>query len=74
MTKRNFLLGKGERLISDVQGVRGGGPKGFDSSSSVTLWPFAAAKRKLLAFFVFDVSFVKLLIVGYSNATSSDSR
>ncbi|MBX9683040.1 MAG: S8 family peptidase [Hyphomicrobium sp.] len=27
MTKRNFLLGKGERLISDVQGVRGGGPK-----------------------------------------------
>jgi hypothetical protein len=27
MTKRNFLLGKGERLIEDVIGVRGGGPK-----------------------------------------------
>lgn len=27
MTKRNFLLGKGERLIEDVVGVRGGGPK-----------------------------------------------
>ena len=27
MTKRNFLLGKGERLIEPVTGVRGGGPK-----------------------------------------------
>lgn len=27
MTKRNFLLGKGERLVEDVLGVRGGGPK-----------------------------------------------
>lgn len=27
MTKRNFLLGKGERLVEDVAGVRGGGPK-----------------------------------------------
>lgn len=26
-TKRNFLLGKGERLISDVVGIRGGQPK-----------------------------------------------
>lgn len=27
MTKRNFLLGKGERLVEDVAGVRGGAPK-----------------------------------------------
>lgn len=27
MTKRNFLLGKGERLVEEVVGVRGGGPK-----------------------------------------------
>lgn len=27
MTKRNFLLGKGERLVADVAGVRGGAPK-----------------------------------------------
>ena len=27
MTKRNFLLGKGERLVEDVVGIRGGGPK-----------------------------------------------
>jgi len=27
MTKRNFLIGKGERLVGDVLGVRGGGPK-----------------------------------------------
>ena len=27
MTKRNFLLGKGERLVEKVDGVRGGGPK-----------------------------------------------
>ncbi|AXK81541.1 peptidase S8 and S53, subtilisin, kexin, sedolisin [Pseudolabrys taiwanensis] len=27
MTKRNFLLGKGERLVEDVAGIRGGGPK-----------------------------------------------
>lgn len=27
MAKRNFLLGKGERLVEDVAGVRGGGPK-----------------------------------------------
>ena len=27
MTKHNFLLGKGERLVEDIAGVRGGGPK-----------------------------------------------
>ncbi|MCB1839081.1 MAG: S8 family peptidase [Alphaproteobacteria bacterium] len=27
MTKRNFLIGKGERLAEDITGVRGGGPK-----------------------------------------------
>ena len=27
MTKENFLLGKGERLIEDIVGVRGGAPK-----------------------------------------------
>lgn len=27
MTKRNFLIGKGERLAEDIAGVRGGGPK-----------------------------------------------
>ena len=27
MAKRNFLLGKGERLVEDVAGVRGGAPK-----------------------------------------------
>src|SRR5579883_387828 len=27
MNKRNFLLGKGERLVADVAGVRGGAPK-----------------------------------------------
>jgi hypothetical protein len=27
MTKQNFLLGKGERLVEEVAGVRGGGPK-----------------------------------------------
>ena len=27
MAKRNFLLGRGERLVEDVLGVRGGGPK-----------------------------------------------
>jgi hypothetical protein len=27
MAKRNLLLGKGERLVEDVAGVRGGGPK-----------------------------------------------
>jgi len=27
MAKRNFLLGKGERLVEDVAGIRGGGPK-----------------------------------------------
>ncbi|MEQ1756025.1 MAG: S8 family peptidase [Micropepsaceae bacterium] len=27
MTERNFLLGKGERLVEDIAGVRGGGPK-----------------------------------------------
>lgn len=27
MTKRNFLLGKGERLVEDVAGIRGGGQK-----------------------------------------------
>ena len=27
MTKRNFLFVKGERLVEDVAGVRGGAPK-----------------------------------------------
>lgn len=27
MTKRNFLLGKGERLVESVEGIRGGAPK-----------------------------------------------
>lgn len=27
MAKQNFLLGKGERLVSAVTGVRGGSPK-----------------------------------------------
>lgn len=27
MAKHNFLLGKGERLVEDIVGVRGGGPK-----------------------------------------------
>jgi subtilase family protein len=27
VTKRNFLIGKGERLVDEVIGVRGGGPK-----------------------------------------------
>lgn len=25
MTKRNFLIGKGERLAEDITGIRGGG-------------------------------------------------
>lgn len=40
MTKRNFLLGKGERLVEDVAGVRGGGPKHRP-------YTFAEAKTRL---------------------------
>src|ERR687889_1525020 len=41
MTKRNFLLGKGERLVEEVNGVRGGGPKQAPYS-------FDEARRRLL--------------------------
>lgn len=34
MTKRNFLLGKGERLVEDVAGFRGGAPKSHPYSFS----------------------------------------
>lgn len=40
MTKQNFLLGKGERLIEDVVGVRGGGPKDHP-------YTFATARQRL---------------------------
>jgi subtilisin family serine protease len=40
MTKRNFLLGKGERLVEDVVGVRGGGPK-------TAPYTFAEARARL---------------------------
>ena len=40
MTKRNFLIGKGERLVEDVVGVRGGGPK-------VHPYTFSEAKARL---------------------------
>lgn len=41
MTKRNFLLGKGERLVEDVTVVRGGGIKHHP-------YTFAQAKRRLM--------------------------
>lgn len=41
MTKRNFLLGKGERLVEDVDVVRGGGIKHHP-------YTFAQAKQRLM--------------------------
>ena len=40
MKKQNFLLGKGERLIEDIIGVRGGAPKDHP-------YTFAAARQRL---------------------------
>jgi len=40
MAKRNFLLGKGERLVEDVAGVRGGAPKSHP-------YTFAEAKERI---------------------------
>lgn len=40
MKRRNFLLGKGERLVEDVWGVRGGGPKSHP-------YTFAEAKHRI---------------------------
>ncbi|MDO8296904.1 MAG: S8 family peptidase [Caulobacter sp.] len=40
MTKRNFLLGKGERLVEDIVGKTGGGPKAAP-------YTFAEAKSRL---------------------------
>lgn len=40
MTRRNFLLGKGERLVEDVAGVRGGAPKSHP-------YTFAEAKNRI---------------------------
>ena len=40
MAKRNFLLGKGERLVEEVAGVRGGGPKSHP-------YTFAEAKERI---------------------------
>ncbi len=40
MTKRNFLLGKGERLVGDVVGIRGGAPKSHP-------YTFAEARERL---------------------------
>lgn len=40
MTKHNFLLGKGERLVEEVAGVRGGGPKSHP-------YTFAEAKSRI---------------------------
>lgn len=40
MAKRNFLLGKGERLVEDVAGVRGGAPKSHP-------YTFAEAKDRI---------------------------
>ena len=41
MTKNNFLLGKGERLVEDIVGVRGGGSK-------VHPYSFSEAKTRIL--------------------------
>ncbi|ATQ68969.1 MULTISPECIES: S8 family peptidase [Methylosinus] len=41
MAKRNFLLGKGERLVEDVAGVRGGAPKSHP-------YTFAEAKDRIV--------------------------
>ena len=41
MEKKNFLLGKGERLTDDVRGVSGGGPKSAP-------YTFSEAKSRLL--------------------------
>lgn len=40
MTKRNFLIGKGERLVDEVAGVRGGGPKSHP-------YTFAQARERI---------------------------
>jgi hypothetical protein len=40
MAKRNFLLGKGERLVENVAGVRGGAPKSHP-------YTFAEAKSRI---------------------------
>src|SRR5215475_3997873 len=40
MTKRNFLIGKGERLVDDVLGIRGGGPKSHP-------YTFAQARERI---------------------------
>lgn len=40
MTKQNFLLGKGERLVEDIVGVRGGGEKHHP-------YTFLAARQRL---------------------------
>jgi hypothetical protein len=40
MTKRNFLIGKGERLVGEVTVVRGGGPKSHP-------YTFAQARERL---------------------------
>ena len=40
MTNRNFLLGRGERLVEDVAGIRGGGPKHHP-------YTFSEARRRL---------------------------
>jgi hypothetical protein len=40
VAKRNFLLGRGERLVEDVAGVRGGGPKSHP-------YTFAEAKDRI---------------------------
>lgn len=40
MAKRNFLLGKGERLVEDVAGIRGGAPKSHP-------YTFSQAKERI---------------------------
>ena len=40
MTKRNFLIGKGERLVEEVAGIRGGGPKSHP-------YTFAEARERI---------------------------
>lgn len=51
MTKRNFLLGKGERLTEDIAGVRGGGPKSapysFDEARARLAPRLAAAIERI---------------------------